>query len=143
MYLDLVNTPGAFAGVAAYWDEELAVGRGLAARSISGRRVTASYFTRWAYVLGSADFSPRTKTLRPRRTGQHDDDRVWFFRADGNVGKPGGAEGEQAAGDREGCGLLPAARSQSQRTDRISPRVVVLPKRLLDHKGSRKDRCRG
>ena len=45
MYLDLVNTPGAFAGVAAYWDEELAVGRGLAARSISGRRVTASYFT--------------------------------------------------------------------------------------------------
>ena len=44
MYLDLVNTPGAFAGVAAYWDEELAVGRGLAARRISGRRVTASYF---------------------------------------------------------------------------------------------------
>jgi hypothetical protein len=26
MYLDLVNTPGAFAGVAAYWDEALAVG---------------------------------------------------------------------------------------------------------------------
>jgi hypothetical protein len=76
-------------------------------------------------------------------TGQHDDDRVWFFRAGGNVAKPGGAESEQAAGDREGCGLLPAARSQSQRTNRISPRVVVLPKRLLDHKGSRKDRSRG
>ena len=27
MYLDLVNTAGAFAGVAAYWDEDLAVGR--------------------------------------------------------------------------------------------------------------------
>jgi predicted permease len=45
MYLDLVNTRGAFTGVAAFWDEELAVGRGLAARSVSGRRVTASYFS--------------------------------------------------------------------------------------------------
>ena len=45
MYLDLVNTRGAFSGVTAFWDEELAIGRGLAARSVAGRRVTASYFS--------------------------------------------------------------------------------------------------
>jgi predicted permease len=44
MYLDLRNTPGAFAGVAAYSGVSLAVGRGAAARPASGQRVTAGYF---------------------------------------------------------------------------------------------------
>jgi putative ABC transport system permease protein len=44
MYLDLRNTAGAFGGVAAYSDAELAVGRGLGARRVSGQRVSAGYF---------------------------------------------------------------------------------------------------
>ena len=38
------NTPGAFAGVAAYSDAELAVGRGCGARRVSDNRVSAGFF---------------------------------------------------------------------------------------------------
>jgi predicted permease len=44
MYLDLVNTPGAFKDVAAYASASLTVGRGATAKPISANRVTANYF---------------------------------------------------------------------------------------------------
>ena len=44
MYLDLRGTAGAFADVAAYSSEDLAIGRGVNARSVPAMKVTASYF---------------------------------------------------------------------------------------------------
>ena len=44
-YLDLVQTSGAFAGVAAYTPTQLASGRGTDALSLRGMRVSASYFS--------------------------------------------------------------------------------------------------
>jgi len=44
MYLDLVNTPGAFKDVTAYTGASLTIGRGANARPISANRVTTNYF---------------------------------------------------------------------------------------------------
>jgi len=44
MYLDLRSTAGAFSDAAAYTSQDLAIGRGVNARSVPGMKVTASYF---------------------------------------------------------------------------------------------------